>query len=508
MARALMLQGTGSDVGKSLLVAGLARAFTRRGLAVRPFKPQNMSNNAAVTAEGGEIGRAQALQARACGVAPTTDMNPVLLKPQAGGTAQLVVNGRVQGAAAARDYRAFALTLLPAVLAAFDRLAEVAELVLVEGAGSPAEVNLRAGDIANMGFAEAADVPVVLIGDIERGGVIAQFVGTQALLTAAERALIAGVIVNKFRGDIGLFAGGVAAIGERTGWQCFGVVPFFPPAEMLPAEDSMALGTATTPTLPSPAGARGSARQQRDRNAQVKIAVPVPPHIANFDDLDPLRLEPGVDLVLVRPGRPLPRDADLVVLPGSKATLADLAALRREGWDIDILAHHRHGGHVLGLCGGLQMLGRRIADRAGREGPPGDAPGLGLLDIATELGGDKQLREAGGIEIASGAPVRGFEMHLGQTTGAGLARPMLDLGGRPDGAVSPDGRVAGCYLHGLFGSDRFRRAFLKRLGADSAIAYERTIECALDGLADHMERHLDLDGLLAAARPPRLSRAA
>jgi adenosylcobyric acid synthase len=496
-ARALMLQGTGSDVGKSLLVAGLARAFARRGLAVCPFKPQNMSNNAAVTADGGEIGRAQALQAQACGLRPTTDMNPVLLKPQAAGAAQLVVGGRVRGALAARDYRMLAPSLLPAVLAAFGRLAAAADLVLVEGAGSPAEINLRQGDIANMGFAEAADVPVALVGDIERGGVIAQLVGTHALLPPGERARIAGTIVNKFRGDVGLFAGGVAAIGAHTGWPCFGVVPFFPDAALLPAEDSLSL------RYPHP-----SLSGIADEGERLTIAVPLLPHIANFNDLDPLAAEPGVELVMVRPGRPLPRDAALVILPGSKATLADLAALRREGWDIDILAHHRHGGHVLGLCGGFQMLGRLVADPEGHEGPPGDAPGLGLLDIATRLGGDKRLSETAGVEIASFMPVCGYEMHLGATSGAGLAHPMLDLGGRPDGAVGGDGRVAGCYLHGLFASDPFRRAFLARLGAASEIAYEATIERVLDGLADHLERHLDLDALVAAARPPRLSRAA
>src|SRR6185312_3240503 len=309
------------DVGKSLTVAGLGRAFTRRGLKVRPFKPQNMSTNAAVTADGGEIGRAQALQARACGIAATADMNPVLLKPQACGSAQIVVGGRVARSATAREYRATAPSLMPKVLAAFHRLAEAADLVLVEGAGSPAEINLRAGDIANMGFAEAADLPVVLVGDIERGGVIAQLVGTVALLPEAGRARLAGYLVNKFRGDASLFDGGIAAIGERTGLACFGVVPWFEAASHLPAEDSMAL-----------------VRPHR-RGAGVKIAVPLLPHIANFDDLDPLKAEPGVELVLVRPGAPLPRDAALVILPGSKATLADLAALRREGWDIDILAH-------------------------------------------------------------------------------------------------------------------------------------------------------------------------
>ena len=493
MTRALMLQGTGSDVGKSLIVAGLARAFTRRGLKVRPFKPQNMSNNAAVTADGGEISRAQAFQARACGIAPTSDMNPVLLKPQSDGAAQIVVSGRVHSAASARDYRTLAPSLLPVVLAAFDRLAATTDLVLVEGAGSPAEVNLRAGDIANMGFAEAADVPVALIGDIERGGVIAQIVGTHALLSPAERARLVGYIVNKFRGDVGLFDGGIATIGVRTGLECFGVVPYFPNAALLPAEDSMAL------KHPHPSGQGGG----------IKIAVPLLPRIANFDDLDPLRIEPEIELVFVRPGEPLPRDAALIILPGSKATLSDLAFLRREGWDIDLLAHRRHSGPILGICGGYQMLGRRIADSDGIEGQLGEMAGLGLLDVETVLGHGKRLAEVAGRHIATGTPVRGYEMHLGVTTGAGLARPMLDLDGRPDGAVSADGRVAGCYLHGLFASDPFRRAFLARVGVTAgAVAYDQMIETVLDGLADHLERHLDLAALLATARPPRLIRAA
>jgi adenosylcobyric acid synthase len=501
-ARALMLQGTGSDVGKSLLVAGLARAFTRRGLRVLPFKPQNMSNNAAVTPDGGEIGRAQALQARACGVPSVHDMNPVLLKPQSDGGAQLVVGGQVRGSVAARDYRLLAPSLLPAVLAAFGRLAATADLVLVEGAGSPAEINLRHGDIANMGFAEAADVPVALVGDIERGGVIAQLVGTCALLSAGERDRLAGYIVNKFRGDIGLFDGGRTAIGERTGLFCFGVVPFFADAGLLPAEDTLALAPRAHASSP-----RSRAEGVGERS--IRIAVPVLPRIANFDDLDPLRLEPGVELEMVRPGQPLPRDAALVILPGSKATLADLGFLRGEGWDIDILAHRRHGGQVLGLCGGYQMLGRSIADPEGSEGRPGQAPGLGLLAVDTVLGGNKCLAEAAGLDIASGTPVRGYEMHLGATTGPGCARPMLALGARSDGAVSADGRVAGCYLHGLFASDPFRRAFLARLGAAGGdFAYEATVEATLDALAGHLERHLDLVALLAVARPPRLSRAA
>jgi adenosylcobyric acid synthase len=508
MTRALMLQGTGSDVGKSLLLAGMARAFTRRGLRIRPFKPQNMSNNAAVTVDGGEIGRAQALQARACGTAPVTDMNPVLLKPQSESGAQIVLHGRVWGAAGASEYRRLARGLLPAVLASFSRLAESADLILAEGAGSPAEVNLRGGDIANMGFAEVADVPVALIGDIERGGVIAQLVGTHALLSASERGLLAGYIVNKFRGDIGLFDGGIAALGARTGLRCFGIVPFFSAAGSLPAEDS--LGLAPHPPVsrvpPSP-HMRGEG--WGEGRTRIRIAVPLLPRIANFDDLDPLRAEPEVELVYVRPGRPLPRDAALVILPGSKATIGDLEFLRREGWDIDLLAHRRQGGHILGLCGGYQMLGRTIADPLGVEGRKGTVEGLGLLDIDTVLTGAKRLGEISGVEVVTGLPVKGYEMHLGETTGLGLERPLLRLVGGLDGCISPDGRVAGCYLHGLFAGDLFRRAFLGALGAgDDEIAYERQIEATLDALADHLEHSLDLSGLLDAARPPRLKRAA
>jgi adenosylcobyric acid synthase len=482
---AIMFQGTGSDVGKSLLVAGVARALTRRGLKVRPFKPQNMSNNAAVAA-GGEIGRAQALQARACGVEPSVDMNPVLLKPQQECAAQLVVLGRVVGTARARDYHALKPRLLPEILASFARLGNDADIVLVEGAGSPAEVNLRLGDVANMGFAEAADVPVVLVGDIERGGVIASLCGTYALLEAGERARLHGYIVNKFRGDVSLFDGALDTLRQRTALPCLGVVPFFAAARQLPAEDGMVLE-----------------HWPRARAAPQKLRIVVPrlPRIANFDDLDPLAAEPGVALDLIAPGRPLPL-ADLVLLPGSKATLADLAALRAEGWDIDIIAHRRRGGHVLGICGGYQMLGRRVADPDGIEGPAGEATGLGLLDVETVLTCEKMLVEADGIELASGAAVRGYEMHVGRTAGVDAARPMLRLAGRADGAVSADGRVCGCHLHGLFASDGFRRVFLSRLGGegDASLDYERRVEETLDALAAHLEAHLDIDRLLEIAR--------
>ncbi|WP_425406906.1 cobyric acid synthase [Hwanghaeella sp.] len=489
----LMLQGTGSDVGKSLLVAGLARALTRRGLTVRPFKPQNMSNNAAVTAEGGEIGRAQALQARACGVPASVHMNPILLKPQTDMGSQIVVQGKVFGQAKARDYYDLKPKLLPKVLESFDLLRREADIVLVEGAGSPAEVNLRAGDIANMGFAEAADVPVVLVADIDRGGVIASLVGTHALLTEAEKACLAGYVVNKFRGDKSLFTSALDIISDRTGMTCHGVLPWFGEAHLLPAEDAVALDT---PSADRRAG-DGS-----DAVRPIRIAVPRLPRIANFDDLDPLRAEADVELVMVPPGRPLPLDADLILLPGSKTTIGDLTAFRKEGWDVDLQAHIRRGGWVVGLCAGYQMLGKSLSDPKGIEGPAGDTPGLGWLDVETEISGDKALRDVTAVECTTGQQVSGYEMHMGVTSGPGLAAPMADIGGRPDGAVDSSGRVMGCYLHGLFAADGFRHAFLSRLreGRAQGAAYETSVEQVLDRLADHLERHLDIEALLAAAR--------
>ena len=484
-ARALMFQGTGSDVGKSLIVAGLARAFTDRGLKVRPFKPQNMSNNAAVTEDGGEIGRAQALQARAARTPPSVHMNPLLLKPQSEVGAQVVVRGRVHGTAKAAAYQRMKAELMPLVLESFARLKADADLVLVEGAGSASEVNLRANDVANMGFARAADTPVVLIGDIDRGGVIASLVGTKAVIDAADAALIRGFLVNKFRGDPALFSSGMAAIAQATGWEALGLIPFFPDARLLPPEDALALD------LPRPA----------KRHARIRIAVPILPHIANFDDLDPLEAEPAVDLVRVRPGAALPGDAGLVILPGSKATIADLAALRAAGFHIDIAAHRRRGGTVLGLCGGYQMLGRMIDDPAGVEGPAGRAEGLGLLDVATELSGDKRLEPVRG-ETSDGIPLAGYEMHMGVTKGPDSARPFARLAdGSPEGAVSADGRVIGTYIHGLFADDRQRAAWLTRLDAGPpGIAYDALVEQVLDRLAAHIAAHVDLDRLLSLSR--------
>jgi len=482
MTRALMIQGTGSNVGKSMLVAGLCRAAVRRGLSVTPFKPQNMSNNAAVTLDGGEIGRAQALQAVACGLDPHTDMNPVLLKPETDTGAQVVVQGKRLTTLKARAYGALKPELMAPVLDSFNRLKSRHDLVLVEGAGSPAEVNLRPGDIANMGFARAADCPVILAGDIDRGGVIAQIVGTQAVIDPCDADMITGFLINRFRGDPRLFDDGYAMIAQHTGWRGFGVVPWFGDAWKLPAEDALDISTPT--------------RADGLHVVCLKLS-----RIANFDDLDPLAHEPGVRVTMLHAGQPLPGDTDVVVIPGSKSTRGDMAFLRAQGWDEDIRAHVRRGGHVLGICGGYQMLGHRIDDPDGIEGARGTEPGLGLLDVTTVMTGDKRLTETQAVHVISGLAVTGYEIHKGRTTGVDCARPFARIGDKDDGAISADGRIVGSYLHGMFRDDAFRRHWLAGLGgAAGNQGYAQTVEATLDTLADHLETHLDVDAILSCAR--------
>jgi adenosylcobyric acid synthase len=479
-----MIQGTGSDVGKSLLVAGLCRAALRRGISVAPFKPQNMSNNAAVTVDGGEIGRAQAVQAQAAGLNPHSDMNPVLLKPESDTGAQVILQGRRLARAEARDYPALRPRLLAGVLESFSRLGERHDLIVVEGAGSASEINLRNGDIANMGFARAAAVPVILAGDIDRGGVIAQIVGTHAVLPPDDRAAIAGFVVNRFRGDPRLFEDGYDAIAHRTGWRGYGVLPWFADAWRLPAEDALT-------------------HFPRARESGLHVVCLALSRIANFDDLDPLAAEPGVRLTLVGPGRPVPGDADVVILPGSKATRADLRFLREQGWDVDLLAHRRRGGHILGICGGYQMLGREVADPEGIEGPPGADRGLAFLDVTTVLRPEKRLAVTEAVHAATGATIAGYEIHLGRTEGPDTTRPFARTGPALEGAQSADGRVAGTYLHGMFRSDGFRAAWLRALGAETGLlSHAASVEATLDALADHMEAHLDVSGLIGTARRP------
>ena len=482
MAKALMFQGTGSNVGKSLLVAGLCRAAVRRGLSVAPFKPQNMSNNAAVTADGGEIGRAQALQAMASGLAPHTDMNPVLLKPETDVGSQVVVQGQRLTTVKARAYAQLKPQLMDAVLESFHRLKTRHDLVLVEGAGSPAEVNLRPGDIANMGFAQAAKCPVILAGDIDRGGVIAQVVGTKAVIDPDDAALIEGFLINRFRGDPSLFDDGYAMIEAQTGWRGFGVVPWFSDAWKLPAEDALDIATPV-------------------RDTGLHIVCLKLSRIANFDDMDPLAQEPGVRLTMLHAGQPLPADTDVVIIPGSKSTMGDLRFLKAQGWDEDIRAHVRRGGHVLGICGGFQMLGRSVADPDGIEGPAGETAGIGLLDISTTMTGDKRLTTVSAVHVPSGQGFEGYEIHIGRSDGPDRARPFATVAGIDEGAISGDGRVAGSYLHGMFRDDGFRRAWLNGFGVQATpTSYSQTVEATLDALAAHLETHLDVDALLACAR--------
>ena len=483
---ALMFQGTGSDVGKSLVVAGLCRAFVNRGFSVKPFKPQNMSNNAAVVPDGGEIGRAQALQAKACRISPHIDMNPVLLKPQSDIGAQLVVMGKVEGNYPAKEYQSKKIELLKVVVEAAYRLEKNTELLLIEGAGSAAEVNLRDNDIANMGFALATQTPVVLVADIDRGGVIASIVGTWELLPKEERKLISGYIINKFRGDQDLFNSGIEIIREKTGLRCFGVIPFVPDAAKLPQEDAYSLENIL----------------RKENGEGINIAVPTLAHISNYDDFDPLIAEPDVNLQFVSRGEPLPGTADLIILPGSKTTTSDLMDLKNQGWDIDIRAHLRRGGNVYGICAGYQMLGNWIYDPNKAEGEITSIEGLGLLDIFTEMGGNKTLVEVSGESALGFGNFKGYEMHIGHTAGPDCGRPFGKVGAKNIGAVSLDGKVSGSYLHGLFSNDPFRQALLSSIkNRDlSGIAYEQQVEEALDAVSLVFENSLDIDGLLASAR--------
>lgn len=440
-----------------------------------------MSNNAAVTIDGGEIGRAQALQARAAMTDPHSDLNPVLLKPESEIGASVVLQGKRLGTVKASAYPKLKPQLLTAVTESFARLKKASDLVIVEGAGSPAEINLRDGDIANMGFAEACDVPVLLAGDIDRGGVIAQIVGTQAVLNAADGSRIKGFIINKFRGDPKLFEPGLDQIVQRTGWHALGVIPWFEGANALPAEDMMDI--------------------RSSGDGPIKVVVPQLSRIANFDDLDPLAQDPSVRLEIIKPGRPLPGDSDLVLIPGTKSTIADLTFFRSQGWDIDLAAHIRRGGRVLGICGGYQMLGKAINDPHGIEGPPRSVPGLGHLDVVTEMHPEKHLANVKAEFTPKGIPLDGYEIHIGKTSGPDCARSWLRIGARNDSAQSFDSRVRGCYLHGLFSSGAFRAAYFAEMGETvSGLDYEPTVEAALDALAGHLEQHLDLDLILRLAR--------
>jgi len=474
----LMVQGTTSDAGKSTLVTALCRWLNRQGVGVVPFKPQNMALNSAVTADGGEIGRAQAVQAQACRLAPHTDMNPVLLKPNSDTGAQVIIHGRAvtsMNAVAYHDYKAIALR---AVLASHQRLSAAYPVVMVEGAGSPAEINLRAGDIANMGFAEAVDCPVLLIADINRGGVFAHLVGTLELLSPSEQARVKGFIINRFRGDIALLQPGLDWLEQRTGKPVIGVLPYVMDLH-LEAEDGI------------------DQRQGSKAEHVLKVIVPILPRISNHTDFDPLRLHPQVDLQFIAPGAPIP-PADLIILPGSKSVRMDLGHLRGNGWEQAISRHLRYGGKLLGICGGLQMLGREVQDPSGLEGAAGSSPGLGLLDFVTTLESEKQLRNVSGRLCLEAAQVSGYEIHAGVSRGPALQAAAVQLDdGRSDGAISADGQVMGTYLHGLFETQSSCAAVLRWAGLEQVqdVDYHALRELDIERLADLVERHLHTDRL-------------
>ena len=482
----LMVQGTTSDAGKSTLVTALCRWLRRQGVTVAPFKPQNMALNSAVTAEGGEIGRAQAVQAQACGLAPHTDMNPVLLKPNSETGAQVIIHGHAVGNMNALRYHGYKPTALRAVLASHERLRAAYQVVMVEGAGSPAEINLREGDIANMGFAEAVDCPVILVADINRGGVFAHLVGTLALLSPSEQARVQGFVINRFRGDLALLQPGLDWLEAHTGKPVLGVLPYLLDFH-LEAEDAV------------------DSRQPSKRGELLRVVVPVLPRISNHTDFDPLRLHPQVALSFIRPGEAIPA-ADLIILPGSKSVRADLARLREGGWEQAITRHLRYGGKVIGICGGLQMLGQQLHDPLGLEGPAGSSPGLGWLDLSTTLAAEKQLRNVSGRLALNDEPVWGYEIHAGVSEGPALSQPALWLDeGRPDGAKSDDGQVMGTYVHGLFESPVACAALLRWAGLDNAaeLDYDSVRERDIERLADLVVEHLDTDRLRALCQEPR-----
>ena len=483
MTRAIMIQGTGSNVGKSMLVAGLCRAIKNRNLKVAPFKPQNMSNNAAVTSAGQEIGRAQALQARACGQVADVRMNPILLKPESEIGSQVIVEGKRLTTVSARDYAKLKPKLMNHVLRSFNSLKEDNDLVIVEGAGSPAEINLRDGDIANMGFAVEAEVPVILCGDIDRGGVIAQIVGTQAVLESVDREMVKGFLINKFRGDASLFDDGYNSIERMTNWKGLGVVPWFESAWKLPAEDSLDI------------------RSVKKKQGKFKVVCLCLSRMANFDDLDPISQEPGIDLVMLSAGNAIPGDADLVIIPGTKSTIGDLKFLREQKWDLDLAGHINRGGYVLGICGGYQILGKTISDPEGIEGPAGTTEGLGYLDVQTTMLANKKVTPTAAVHLASGTQINGYEIHIGDTIGNDCSRPFAKSNGAPDGAVTVTGQIMGTYLHGLFSNNRFRQYFLKDIGAEpSDLDYDQEVENILDELADHIEKNVDIDTFISTAR--------
>jgi len=476
----LMIQGTTSDAGKSTLVAGLCRILYRKGIGVVPFKPQNMALNSAVTIDGGEIGRAQAVQAHACGLPAHTDMNPILLKPTSDKNAQVIVHGKAITQLEADEYHDYKKVAMNAVLTSYKRLSDSYDAIVVEGAGSPAEINLRDNDIANMGFAEAVDCPVIIVADIDRGGVFAHLIGTLALLSETEQTRVKGFVINRFRGDLGLLQSGLDWLEKETKKPVLGVLPYIQGLH-LEAEDALPISYDTSNSF---------------SNKKLRIIVPALPRISNHTDFDLLRLHPDIEFQFIGPDQSIP-SADLIILPGSKSVIADLNWLKSQGWEDEIFRHLRYGGKVMGICGGYQMLGNFIHDPLGIEGSVGIAKGLGLLDIETNLHAEKQLENIDGYLTFEQAAISGYEIHAGQTIGPGLDRPVLTIGKRKDGAISPDNKVLGCYTHGFFNSSEASAAMFKWAGLKDPILfdYEKLQEQEINRLADTIEEHLDIEPL-------------
>lgn len=478
-AKTLMVQGTTSDAGKSTLVTALCRWLVNQDYSVAPFKPQNMALNSAVTADGGEIGRAQAVQAQACNLPPHIDMNPVLLKPNSDTGAQVIIHGKAIANMDARFYHDYKQTAMAAVLESHARLIKKYDVLVVEGAGSPAEINLRDRDIANMGFAEAVDCPVILVADIDRGGVFAHLVGTLELLSASEQQRIKGFVINRFRGDISLLQSGLDWLEQRTGKPVLGVLPYLHGLH-LEAEDAVNI------------------TQVEKAENVLNVIVPVMPRISNHTDLDPLRLHPNVNLQFIGPDSPIP-PADLIILPGSKHVSADLQWLEQQGWPAAIQKHLRYGGKLLGICGGFQMLGQQIDDPTGVEGSPGTCKkGLGLLDMHTTLHAEKQLRQNQGQLLLNNAAISGYEIHAGVSEGKALLRPLLQLSHGPDGAISEDNQIIGTYLHGLFEQQTSSDALLHWAGLNNVSSpdYHALREADIERLAEMIEHHMDTTALL------------
>ncbi len=473
-----MFQGTGSNVGKSIFVAGLCRLAKKKKFSVAPFKPQNMSNNSFVTDDGGEIGRSQAFQAFACGIKPHSDMNPILLKPESNSRTQIIVKGKVYKTIHSKNFKFYKKRLLEFAFESYQNLKKKYKLILVEGAGSPAEINLRTNDLANMGFATKAKIPVILIGDIDRGGVIAQIVGTNVVLSQNDKKLISGFIINKFRGNLEMFKKGYDIIRKRTGWTGYGILPWYENCSYFPPEDSFDIIF-------------------KKKKTKIKIACLQLSRISNFDDLNPLSQEPEVSVSMIKAGCRIPNDVDLIIIPGSKSTIDDLKFLKKNKWHLDLKKHLRLGKKILGICAGYQILGKEIIDDFLIESTSKNVKGLGLLNVVTKMEKKKKTIKVSAFHQETGQSFNGYEIHIGKTKGADCIRAFSTIDGKKDGAISSNGLVMGSYIHGMFEDNKFRSIFLKKLfGINSAINYSKSLNENLNKFSSLIENNINIKELL------------